>query len=146
MTVEELQALMPAVFTSNELNSIGWSDYTTEDLNAILERSEGFIDNLIYKGKYKERNQLHSFPRVLHSGLEISIKDERVLKSICCVVFDDIKSMQSSSRTDLIRQGVKSISTAGVSESYSSYEEIESNKISDNYVKYLGFCLLGDTL
>jgi hypothetical protein len=43
-------------------------------------------------------------------------------------------------RADLIRQGVKSITTAGVSESYGSLSEIK--EVSDNYVKYLGFCLL----
>ena len=48
MTVDELKAIMPSVFTSNELLGIGWSDYTPEDLEAILGRSEVFIDELKY--------------------------------------------------------------------------------------------------
>ena len=59
MTVDELKALMPSVFTSNELLGIGWCDYTPEDLEAILGRSEVFIDELKYKGQYKEKNQQH---------------------------------------------------------------------------------------
>ena len=137
---------MPSVFTSNELNTIGWSDLSPENLEAILGRSEVFIDDLIYKGKFKEHNQIHSFPRILHSGLEVSEKDERVLRGLCCVVFDEIKAVKDSSRYDLIKQGVRSITTPDVTESYCSVKEIEENKISNNYVKYLGFCLYTNAL
>ena len=57
LTVDELKAIMPSVFTSNELLGIGWSDYTPEDLEAILGRSEVFIDELKYKGRFKESYQ-----------------------------------------------------------------------------------------
>jgi hypothetical protein len=49
-----------------------------------------------------------------------------------------------NTRADLIRQGVKSISTGGVSESYGSISELR--EISDNYEKYLGFCLFKKVL
>ena len=138
MTVDELMALMPSVFTSNELNTIGWSDLSPEDLEAILGRSEGFIDSLKYKGQFKEQYQMHAFPRKLNTGYVVEKNDERVQKAICYVVYDYLKSL-CDTRTDLIRQGVKSISTGGVSESYGTIDEIK--EVSQNYVKYLGFCL-----
>lgn len=138
MTVDELMALMPSVFTSNELNTIGWSDLSPEDLEAILGRSEGFIDSLRYKGQFKEQYQMHAFPRKLNTGYVVEKNDERVQKAICYVVYDYLKSL-CDTRTDLIRQGVKSISTGGVSESYGTIDEIK--EVSQNYVKYLGFCL-----
>ncbi len=145
LTVEELKALLPSVFTSAELLSVGWSDYTPEDLEAILGRSEGFLDSLRYKGRYVEDYQCHAFPRKLNTGYVVDKKDERVLKALCCVVYDFLKSASvGDARADLIRQGVKSISTGGVSESYGSWTEVK--EISENYVKYLGFCLFKGVL
>lgn len=145
MTVDELKALMPLVFTPGELLSIGWSDYTPEDLSAILERSEGFIDGLRYKGCYVEHYQLHAFPRELNTGYVVNEKDERVQKALCCIVYDLLKGLSTdSTRADLIRQGVKSISTGGVSESYGSISDLK--EVSMNYVKYLGFCLFKKVL
>lgn len=142
MTVEELMALLPSVFTQGELESVGYSSYTHEDLKVILGRSEGFLDELKYKGRFKEINQRHSFPRVLSTGYVVEKEDERVQKALCCIVYDILKSKSlGRSRLDLIRQGVKSISTGGVSESYGSLSEIKENEISKNYAKYLGFCL-----
>ena len=143
MTVDELMALMPSVFTSNELNTIGWSDLSPEDLEAILGRSEGFIDSLRYKGQFKEQYQLHAFPRKLNTGYVVEKDDERIKKALCYVVYDTLKSL-GNTRADLIRQGVKSISTGGVSESYGSISEIK--EVSTNYVKYLGFCLFKSIL
>lgn len=145
MTVEELTALLPSVFTSNELQSIGWSNYTPEDLQAILGRSEVILDQLRYKGSYLTDYQQHAFPRELNTGYVVNEKDERVLKGLCCIVYDLMKGQSTgSARADLIRQGVKSISTGGVSESYGSISELR--EISDNYVKYLGFCLFRGVL
>ena len=145
MTVDELKAILPSVFTSNELLGIGWSNYTPEDLEAILGRSEVFIDELKYKGQYKEKNQQHKFPRVLGTGYVVEKDDERVQKALCCVVYDYLKVLSTGdTRAYLIRQGVKSISTGGVSESYGSLSEVK--EVSDNYVKYLGFCLFNGVL
>lgn len=145
MTVDELKAILPSVFTSNELLGIGWGDYTPEDLEAILGRSEVFIDELKYKGQFKEEYQQHKFPRVLDTGYVVEKEDERVKKALCCVVYDLLKGLSiGSTRADLIRQGVKSISTGGVSESYGLLSEVK--EVSDNYVKYLGFCLFNGVL
>jgi hypothetical protein len=145
MTVDELKAIMPSVFTSNELLGIGWGDYTPEDLEAILGRSEVFIDDLKYKGHYKEEFQQHKFPRVLGTGYVVEKDDERIKKALCCVVYDFLKVLSTGdTRADLIRQGVKSISTGGVSESYGSLSDIK--EVSTNYVKYLGFCLFRGVL
>ena len=140
MTIERLKALMPLIFTSNELLSISWADYTNEDLNAILGRSEDFLDTLRYKGCFVEDYQTHAFPRKLDTGYVVEIDDERVEKALCCIVYDTIKYIKSgSAKADRIRQGVKSISTGGVSESYGTLNEVQ--EISKNYAKYLGFCL-----
>lgn len=145
MTVDELKAIMPSVFTSNELLGIGWCDYTPEDLEAILGRSEVFIDELKYKGRFKESYQQHAFPRVLGTGYVVEKEDERLKKALCCVVYDFLKVLSTGdTRADLIRQGVKSISTGGVSESYGSLSDVK--EVSDNYVKYLGFCLFNGIL
>ena len=80
--VDELKAIMPSVFTSNELLGIGWSDYTPEDLEAILGRSEVFIDELKYKGRFKESYQQHAFPRVLGTGYVVEKEDERLKKAL----------------------------------------------------------------
>ena len=145
MTVDELKAIMPSVFTSNELLGIGWSNYTPEDLEAILGRSEVFIDELKYKGQFKEEYQQHKFPRVLGTGYVVEKEDERVKKALCCVVYDYLKFQKiGTSKIDRIRQGIKSISTGGVSESYGSLSEVK--EVSDNYVKYLGFCLFNGIL
>lgn len=147
MTVEELTALLPSIFTSNELLMAGVDTFTPEDLKAILGQSEVFLDSLRYKGCFVEDYQSHAFPRKLGVGYTIEKNDERVQKALCCIAYDFMKqSALGSSRLDLIRQGVKSISTAGVSESYGDISEIEKNKISDNYVKYLGFCLFKGVL
>ena len=145
LSVEELTALLPSVFTSNELLGAGWSNYTPEDLKAILGRAEVILDQLRYKGSYLEDYQQHAFPRELNTGYVVDCKDERVLKGLCCIVYDLMKGMSTgSTRADLIRQGVKSISTGGVSESYGSLSELQ--EISTNYVKYLGFCLFRGVL
>lgn len=145
LNVEELTALLPSVFTSNELLGAGWSNYTHEDLKAILGRAEVILDQLRYKGSYLENYQHHAFPRKLNTGYVVDYKDERVQKAICCIVFDMLKGLSAgSTRADLIRQGVKSISTGGVSESYGSLSDVK--EVSDNYVKYLGFCLFNGIL
>lgn len=141
--ISEFKALMPSLFTSDELSGIGYSSYTDDDLKVILGRSEGYIDNLRYVGSFVEEYQLHAFPRKLHTGYVVSKNDERVLKALCMVAFDYItaESSSSDSRETYIRQGVKSISTGGVSESYGTISEVENSKVSSNYAKYLGFCL-----
>lgn len=139
LTVEELTALLPSVFTSNELLSIGWSNYTPEDLEVILGRSEVFIDQLRYKGRYVEDCQVHAFPRELKAGYVVEKDDERIKKAVCCIVFDLIKFKKYEKKVDRIRQGIKSINTGGVNESYGTIDEVQ--EVSQNYVKYLGFCL-----
>lgn len=143
MTVEELNALLPSVFTSNELLRAGLGSLTPEDINAILGRSEVFLDGLRYKGRFVEDYQSHAFPRKLGTGYVIEKDDERVQKALCCIFFDLLSSMKSA-RADRIRQGVKSISTGGVSESYGTLDEVK--EVSENYVKYLGFCLFKGVL
>ena len=140
LNVDELMVLLPSVFTSNELSSIGLSNLTHEDLETVLGRSEDFLDSLRYKGEYLEKYQGHAFPRKLNTGFVVNKNDTRVQKALCHIFYDLLKSSSNdSNRLDLIRQGVKSISVAGVSESYGSINEVK--EISDNYVKYLGFCL-----
>lgn len=139
--IEDYKALLPSLFTSDELSAVGYSDYTSTDLEVILGRSEGFIDGLRYKGRFVEDYQAHAFPRELNTGYVVEKNDERVLKALCMVSYDLMANDKPNSREDLIKQGVKSITTAGVSESYGSYEDVERNKISQNYAKYLGFCL-----
>lgn len=142
-TVDEFKALMPSLFTSVELSSVGYNNYTDTDLEVILERSEGYIDNLRYLGSFVEDYQAHAFPRKFGTGYVVEKSDERVLKALCLIAFDYLKASNDDSveRTTLIRQGVKSISTAGVSESYGDLSEVESNKVSKHYESYLGFCL-----
>ena len=140
LTVDELTALMPSVFTSTELNGVGWSDLSHEDVKAILGRSEGFIDDLRFKGQYVNEFQCHAFPRKLNTGYVVEKNDERVQKALCHIFYDLLKyNNTSSNRLDLIKQGVRSISVAGVSESYGTIDEVQ--EVSQNYVKYLGFCL-----
>lgn len=143
MTVDELKAILPSVFTSNELLDIGLGNLTPGDIEVILARSEDFIDNLRYKGEFLEKYQSHAFPRKLNTGYVVNKSDDRVQKALCSIFYDILKS-KGNSRKDLIKQGVKSISVAGVSESYGSIDEIK--EVSDNYVKYLGFCLFNGIL
>ena len=138
MTVDELMALLPSVFTSNELLRAGLSNLTPEDINAILGRSEVFLDSLRYKGCFVEDYQSHAFPRKLGTGYVIEKNDERVQKALCCIFFDLLNSSKST-REERIRHCIKSISTGGVSESYGTLDEVK--EVSENYVKYLGFCL-----
>lgn len=145
LTVEELTALLPSVFTSNELLGVGLGDLTPGDIEAILGRSEDYLDSLRYRGEFLEDYQGHAFPRKLNTGFVVDKNDSRVLKALCHIFYDLLKSSSNgSNRTDLIRQGVKSISVAGVSESYGSLSEIKD--VSENYVKYLGFCLFKKVL
>ena len=145
LTVEELTALLPSVFTPGELLGVGWSDYTPEEIEAILGRSEVFLDNLKFKGRFKERFQQHAFPRVLNTGYVVDKNDERVLKALCSIFYDYMRNQKiGTKKTDRIRQGIKSISTGGVSETYGSLSEIK--EVSDDYVKFLGFCLFNGVL
>ena len=140
MTVDELMALLPSVFTSNELLRAGLSNLTPDDIKAILGRSEGILDHLRFKGQFVEEYQAHAFPRKLGTGYVIEKNDERVQKGLVCIFYDLLKgSYANGSREERIRQGIKSISTGGVSESYGTLEEVK--EVSENYVKYLGFCL-----
>ena len=82
---------------------------------------------------------------MLGTGYVVEKEDERLKKALCCVVYDFLKVLSTGdTRADLIRQGVKSISTGGVSESYGSLSDVK--EVSDNYVKYLGFCLFNGIL
>ena len=145
LTVDELNALLPSVFTSNELLGVGLGDLTPGDIEAILGRSEDYLDSLRYRGEFLEDYQGHAFPRKLNTGFVVEKNDTRVLKALCYIFYDLLKSSSNdSNRTDLIRQGVKSITTADASESYGSLNEIK--EISDNYVRYLGFCLFRGVL
>ena len=140
--INELKSLLPSLFTSDELSKVGYGDYTDSDLEVILGRSEGFLDTLRYRGSFSEEYQAHAFPRKLDTGYVVEKNDVRVLKGLCSIFYDYLLANTSNgSREELIRQGVKSISTAGVSESYGSYAEIEKSKISLNYQKYLDFVL-----
>lgn len=146
--IDDFKTLLPSLFTSGELSAYGYSNYTDEDLEVILGRSEDYIDSLRYIGRFAEDYQIHAFPRQLGTGYVVEKSDERVLKALCMVAFDYIRalSMGNSQKEARIRSGVKSISTGGVSESYGTISEIENSKVSSNYAKYLGFCLFNKVL
>ena len=146
--LEQFDAVFKNLYTNMELKTINYDALSVSDKTIFLDRAESFLDSseMPYKGSYKEQYQQHAFPRVLGTGYVVEKNDERIQKAVCCVVYDLLKSETSgsSSREDLIRQGVKSISTGGVSESYGTLEEVKT--ISDEYVKYLGFCLFNGVL
>lgn len=146
--LEQFDAVFKTLYTNMELKTINYDALSVSDKTIFLDRAESFLDSseMPYKGSYQEPYQQHAFPRVLGTGYVVEKDDERVSKAVCCVVYDLLKSetSSSSSREDLIRQGVKSISTGGVSESYGTLEEVKT--ISDEYVKYLGFCLFNGVL
>ncbi len=150
--IEEFKALLPSVLTSTEILGLGVDNYTSDDLEAILGRVEGYLDGCIrFKGQFGKEYQAHAFPRVFPDGYVIEKNDERIKRALCCIFADYAKALkaENTARLDLIRQGVKSINTGGVSESYgdvSDIEEIEDNMISKNYVKYLRFCLFNRVL
>lgn len=146
--IDAFKALLPSLFTSDELSAVGYSDYTPADLEVILGRSEGFIDGLRYKGKFVEEYQAHAFPRKLNTGYVVSKYDERVQKGVCMVAYDTMLFMkeEKTGRYEAIKQGVKSISTAGVSESYGSFKEVESSKVSPKYKEYLDFVLFNKVI
>lgn len=148
-SITDFKALLGSVFTSNELLRVGYESICLADLKAILGRSEGFIDGLRYKGRFVEDYQPHAFPRKLNTGYVVEKNDERVLKAVCCVAFDYMQAMAfyNSEVEQTIRSGIKSISTGGVSESYGSIDDFrQGQEVSQNYVKYLGFCLFKNVL
>jgi len=124
MTVEELNALMPTLFLSSELAEISWSNISTPDKSVLITKAEDYLNDLRYEANVED----------------IEGYSDAKNKAECCIIFDLLLNQtQGSSRMMLIRQGVKSITTAGVSESYGTYADIQGNEsgISDSYKKYL---------
>jgi hypothetical protein len=131
LTTTELNTFMPSIFTSKQLEKVGWDNLSTTDKEALITQAEAYIDSLRYKGKYLVEGQEHQFPRIIN---DITIEvNERVKKALTCIVYDLIES-SISSRYDLQKQGVKSISTGGVSETYKENTEL----VSDNFKVHIG--------
>lgn len=114
---------MPTLFLSSELAEIDWVNVSDSDKGVLLNKAEDFLDNLLYEPNAEEITSFET--------------DKN--KAECCIIFDLLQMQaQGNERIALIRQGVKSINTAGVSESYGDYSDVKNNSgISDSYKKYL---------
>lgn len=137
ITVKELDSIMPLIFTSKQLESIKWVDIPSLDKEVLLTQAVAYMGTLRFRGRYKEDGQEQPFPRKIQNketgGWYVVEVNDNIRKALACIVFDILKN-QSSSRYEYRKQGVKSISTGSVSESYT--EEVK--EVSDNYKKYIG--------
>lgn len=116
ITVEELNGLIPSIFLSTELVAIGWDKVSQGDKEVLIARSGAFLTSLDY-----DTNKIDD-------AFIDSIKKAQV-----CVIYDILASIQSS-RYELRKQGVKSINSGGVSESYTD-EKVE--EVSNRYKQYI---------
>lgn len=134
ITVDELNTIMPSIFLSNELSTIGWDNVTPDDKNTLIERSGAFLDNKHrYKGSYKEPYQINQFPRIMPNGLIVEVND-RIKKAQVCVVYEMLfneKDTLYNFRSD----GGTSMNLGGNSQSYETekFEEIKTRY----YLKYI---------
>lgn len=131
ITVEELNTLMPSIFLSSELLEVKWKEVPDSDKNALISRAEGVIDCERFMGSYVEPYQEHAFPRII-CNRTVSEQQTCIKQAICYIIYD-ILSYKQNGRAGLIKQGVKSISTGGVSESYA--ENVK--EITDKYKVFL---------
>jgi hypothetical protein len=117
ITVEELNSLMSTLYLSDELAEIKWDDTTPSDndkqvlLNKALKR----INALQFDGYKVSQDQQNEFPRVICR--EVVQTPEDVKEAICRLVYE-FRNNTTSQRKKLQRDGVKSINTGGVSETY----------------------------
>lgn len=123
MTVAELNEKMPEMYMSAELQSVNWANYTESDKSVLIKRAEDFLNSLLYE---EDVDDIEGFAEAFDNAE-------------CAVIFDLLQMQtQGAERLNLMRQGVKSITTAGVSESYGDYAEAKANSgVSDSYKKYL---------
>jgi hypothetical protein len=139
--IGQLNTLMTAVFASKQLSDAGYTNLPDEDKMSFVGQAEDFIDDfnsIRYRGDSVEDYQVHAFPRKL-GGRIIEKTDTRVQKALAYIIFDKVK-FEENSRKKQIEQGVKSMNLDGQSESYVGLNELV--EVSDNYERYLGFCMI----
>ena len=116
VTFEELNDIIPTLFTASELESVKWSELSDDDKRVLINRATSFIDGLHYLGKYCEEGQSHAFPRIIND-MVITADDEDVKFAAVCYIFS-ILDTSVDARYKLQKQGVKSWSSGDESESY----------------------------
>lgn len=115
ITLQELNILMPTYFLSEELTKINWSSTSDSDKQVLLTEALSEINNLQFDGYKVVESQQDAFPRNICR--EVIQTPNEVKKALCVLVYE-FKRDKTSARKELQRDGVKSISTGGVTETY----------------------------
>lgn len=112
---EELDALMSANFDETELEQIGWTKMTDKRKGLLNDRATDMLNSLFYKGYKCNFQQNSAFPRYI-DGKQVDFND-RIAKYYANLVFSLVEE-EKSKRKKAQKEGVKSVSINGLSESY----------------------------
>lgn len=123
---------MPTLYLSDELAEIKWDVLTESDKQVLLNKSIDFINTLQFDGDKVSQEQQDEFPRIICR--EVVQTPYEVKKALCVLVYE-FRSNATNSRKRLQRDGVKSINTGGVSETYS--DNVGNDVVSREYKQIL---------
>ena len=115
ITLEELETILPTIFTTAELNKIGWETLSNSDKMVYLLRSCDYIDMMRYRGRKYEIGQLRAFPRIIDNVYFPIIENIRL--ATASMVFHLIET-DKDVRYSLQKQGVTSIKSGDEAETY----------------------------
>lgn len=132
LSLEELKSLIPTLYLSTELAEIKWSELSDADKEVLLNKSIDYINRLQFDGDKVSQGQQNAFPRIICR--DVIETPYEVKKAICRLVYD-IKNNATNERKKLQRDGVKSISTGGVSETY--VDDLDSKSVISKEIKQL---------
>ena len=129
ITVEELDKIIKVIGADGTYEKVGYEGISDEQKELLIEKAVVSIDNQLYRGRRLSKGQLNAFPRVIDG---VCIYTPPSLKyAVSSHVLKDLKLINSK-RLQLQSEGVVSIDTSGVKESY-NVEAVECN----NWLGYL---------
>ena len=135
LTIQELKDLAPKLYTSSELGVIGWNELSDMDRGILLDRAIEQFESLKFRGRKVVYGQSYSFPRLI-GGRFIDVNDN-IKKAIVSLVISGLE-VGLSPRLQAQRDGVKSMSTGKMSETYRDsvprYGSVDA-RVVDKYLK-----------
>lgn len=116
VSIEELDNIISILATKVELDKIGYSGLDIEVREQLIKKAMSVIDMQLFRGRKVSNTQENAFPRIVDGSN--TLIPPSVKYATASYVLQELKTT-SSKRLQLQNEGVVSIDTGGVKESYS---------------------------
>lgn len=115
ITVEELDRIVKILAVGGVYERVGYEGLTDEHKELLIEKAVVDIDSQLYVGRKVSSKQANAFPRIIN-GTNTLIPPS-LKYAVASYVIRELK-VSNSKRLQLQAEGVTSIDTSGVKESY----------------------------